>query len=71
LPSLQPAETPDWSAWLAEKDDEKMLATMRRNTRTGRPVGEEKFVAELESRLGRGLRPRPIGRPRKDGFQIV
>jgi putative transposase len=67
----RPVVTADWSAWLAEEDDEKMLATMRRNTRTGRPAGGEKFVADLESRLGRSLRARPIGQPRKDGFQMV
>jgi hypothetical protein len=55
----------DWSAWLAEKDDEKMLAALRIRTRTGRPAGNKKFVAALEARLGRRLQPRSIGRPKK------
>lgn len=71
LPSPQPAETSDWSAWLAESEDEKTLATLRRNTRTGRPAGGEKFVADLESRLGRILRAHPIGRPRKGSSRIA
>jgi len=65
LPAAVPVRTEDWSRWLAEKDDEKMLATIRLRTRTGRPAGNKRFIAALESRLGRRLQPRPIGRPRK------
>ena len=65
LPKGRPAEPSGWSAWLAEGDDEKMLATLRLHTRTGRPAGGKRFVAELESRMGRKLRPGPVGRPKK------
>lgn len=71
LPSPRPTETAHWSAWLAEKDDEKILATLRQNKRTGRPAGGDRFVADLESRLGRSLRARPIGRPRKARSRIA
>jgi hypothetical protein len=60
-----PVRTEDWSAWLAGKDDEKMRATNRIRTRTGRPAGNKKFIAALEARLGRRLEPRSIGRPKK------
>jgi putative transposase len=62
---IVPVRAEDWSAWLAEKDDEKILATIRLRTRTGRPAGNKKFIAALESRLGRRLQPRSIGRPKK------
>jgi putative transposase len=65
LQGLVSVKTEDWSAWLAEKDDEKMLATLRSRTRTGRPAGNKKFIATLEARLGRRLQPRSIGRPKK------
>jgi putative transposase len=66
LLGLVPVRTEDWSVWLAEKDDEKMLSTICLRTRTGRPAGSRKFIAALESRVGRRLQPKPIGRPRKE-----
>ena len=62
LPKKRPAGAADWSAWLAEEDDAKMLARLRLNTRTGRPAGGRRFTAELEARLGRKLWPKPVGR---------
>ena len=56
----------DWSAWLAEEEDPATLARLRLLTRTGRPAGDETFVDRLESLLGRILRPRSPGRPRKE-----
>ena len=65
LHGLVPVRTEDWSSWLAEKEDEGLLATIRLHTRTGRPAGDKRFVSALESRLGRRLQARSIGRPRK------
>jgi len=61
----RPAETADWSAWLAQREDKGMLSELRLCTRTGRPAGSKQFVARLESKLGRRLQPKPVGRPRK------
>jgi len=66
FPGKVPVAIDGWSSWLADKEDEKMLATIRLRTRTGRPAGSKKFVAALETRLGRRLQPRPAGRPRKN-----
>jgi hypothetical protein len=60
-----------WSAWLAEGDDAKMLATLRLYTRTGRPAGGKRFIAELELRWGRRLAPKGIARPRKRTSKLV
>ncbi len=53
---------PDWCSLLesgmSEDDDE----LMRKHERTGRPLGDERFVARLEHTLGRRLRPRKPGR---------
>ena len=71
LPKGIPAGPEEWSAWLAEGDDAKMLATLRLCTRTGRPAGGKQFIAELESRLGRRLAPKRIGRPRKSTSKLI
>lgn len=55
----------DWAAFLAGGLDETTLETIRRHGRTGRPLGAESFLAGLERRLGRGVRPRPRGRPKR------
>lgn len=57
----------DWSDWLAEAEPEDLVGRLRLHTRTGRPLGVEAFVQELETQSGRRLqalpRGRPIGRP--------
>jgi len=55
-----------WRRMLLTGLDEDMIARLRRQTRRGRPLGADAFVAEVERRLGRRLRPRPAGRPRQD-----
>lgn len=68
-PLLSPLQRPvrvkseDWSEWLAEKDDPGMLAAIRLHTRTGRPAGNKKFIAAIESLTKRHLQARSIGRP--------
>ena len=62
----------DWSAWLADGDDEQDLTALRTATRTGRPAGDDTFIRRLEHLCGKVLRARPRGRPKKrkaDGQQ--
>jgi putative transposase len=54
------ALVPDWRRFLEGGLDEGRLEAIRRHTRTGRPLGDDSFVARLESRSGRRLR---AGRP--------
>jgi len=56
----------NWSEWLRTAEPEGTLDQFRLHTRTGRPVGGSAFVETVESRLGRFLRPKPRGRPRKN-----
>lgn len=58
-------EIEDWSAYLAEKDDEAMIDSIRINSRTGRPCGDDYFISKTEKLLGRRLAAFPKGRPRK------
>ena len=55
----------DWSAWLAEGDEQQTLEVLRRNVEKGLPCGSEKFIQKLEKLTGRALQYRPRGRPRK------
>jgi putative transposase len=59
------AEIGDWRTWLHEDEDETMANTLRRHTRTGRPLGGEVFLNLLETVLGRTVRPKKAGRHRK------
>ena len=52
----------DWEAFLASPTGASELDLLRRHERTGRPLGDAAFVADLEGRLGRRLRPGKRGR---------
>ena len=47
----------DWAEFLAEPPNEGTVAALRQPERTGRPLGGARFVAELQQKLGRRLRP--------------
>jgi len=53
-----------WRGMLERPDDDRLAASLQRATSRGRPLGSDKFVAKLETLLGRRLRPLPPGRPR-------
>ena len=55
----------DWQAYLDLEMPAETLARLRRHQRTGRPLGSEVFVAALEESLGRTLKPKSRGRPKK------
>jgi putative transposase len=42
--------------------DERLIETIRRATRTGRPAGDADFYARIEYEIGRSLKPRRRGR---------
>jgi putative transposase len=43
----------------------EQMKEIRQSARTGRPMGTEKFVAEMERSLGKRLAAMTVGRPRK------
>lgn len=53
----------DWSDWLGEAEPEELVARLRLHTRTGRPLGVDAFVRDLEAQSGRRLHALPRGRP--------
>ena len=65
----------EWRKHLAAGESASDVATVRQYTHTGRPLGSEEFVANLEHSTLRALAPRKAGRPMKrvrdakqDGF---
>ncbi len=51
----------NWRAFLAEGLEAEAVALFRRHERTGRPLGETRFVEHIETTLGRVIRPRKRG----------
>jgi putative transposase len=54
-----------WKEALRGAEEPKAVSALRLSTCRGRPLGSDSFVSKLEARLGRRLRPLPIGRPRE------
>lgn len=59
----------NWKEALADRDDKEVLAALRLNTHTGRPLASDSFLSKLEHTLGRRLRPLPVGRPKKEKIE--
>jgi putative transposase len=55
----------EWRKELAEGLTDEEVARIRLRTHTGRPLGSDRFLAKLETLLGRRVRPLPVGRPKK------
>jgi len=50
-----------WVAYLRDKEEEEELRNIRSHIMSGRPLGTEKFIDQLEAKLGRELRPKKRG----------
>jgi len=60
------AKVNDWRRFLAADEDEATVERLRRHVRTGRPLGDPRFIARLETRLDRRLhRLKPGPKPKR------
>jgi putative transposase len=55
---------PEFAELLQAGEREQEFAALRRNESTGRPLGSEAFIGDLERWLGRAIAVRPPGRKR-------
>ena len=55
----------DWRESLSRPQDEEVVQRVRSWSHRSCPLGSDSFISKLERKLGRRLRPRPVGRPRK------
>lgn len=58
------ADIDNWRLFLLEKEED--FDTVRKKTRTGRPCGDESFLAKTEKITKRLLLPKKAGRPKKE-----
>ena len=56
-----PGLVPNWRGFLARVIREEDIKVLRAHERTGRPLGDEAFLAALEQNLGRVLRRQKPG----------
>ena len=56
------ARVPDWSRFLGTPPDADLAEQVRKHASTGRPLGSDSFIDELEKRLNRSLRKGKPGR---------
>jgi putative transposase len=56
----------DWLGYLKEQEEKELITDIRKNTMTGRPCGNELFIDNMESMVGRRLKALSWGRPRKE-----
>jgi len=54
----------DWKKVLQEKREKSDLNRLGVYSRTGRPLGTDKFISKIEVMCGRRLRALPVGRPK-------
>ncbi len=54
----------DWHSFLLQQDEEGEVA-LKRHECTGRPIGDDRFISSLETKLGRILSLGKPGRPKK------
>ena len=59
----------DWHDYLMQPFPAEQWDALRKHERTGRPLGADAFVADLERRTGRCLRPQPRGPKPKGAAQ--
>jgi len=59
------SEGRDWKETLSQPEEKDELSGLRMSTRTGRPLGSDRFLSKVEVMLGRRVRALPVGRPRK------
>jgi putative transposase len=55
----------DWQGFLASGVSDEEDKILLKHERTGRPLGNTKFMARLEAKLGKALMPQKGGRPKK------
>jgi len=55
----------NWKSFLERDEDKNKYLQIRLHTSRGRPWGDERFLAKLETTVGRRLRPLAVGRPKR------
>jgi putative transposase len=54
-------QVPNWATFLSTECSDTESDALRRQERTGRPLGDDDFITRLESALGRSMRRQKPG----------
>ncbi|MFW6128898.1 MAG: transposase [Candidatus Aminicenantaceae bacterium] len=60
-------EFPDWASFLKEAENEQDQILIRKHGRTGRPLGDDRFIQLLEEKTGRFFGKKKPGRKKVNG----
>jgi len=69
-PLFEKSELNDYRKFVRSGEDKKVTEEIRKQTRSGKPLGGEEFLLVLSEKLGCSLSFRPKGRPRKNIKEI-
>ena len=67
-PLFDKGELSNYMIFMKGEEEKAELEKIRKQTRLGKPLGEDKFIDKLSEKLGRKLVFRPKGRPKKEDF---
>ena len=56
---------PDWQSYIAETSSNKSTDAIKKHLLSGRPLGGDLFVNQIERKFGVAARVRKVGRPKK------
>jgi putative transposase len=57
---------PDWALYLKDETSESHIDLFRSHEKSGRPLGDDKFLDELEKKTGKSLRKKKPGRKKQN-----
>jgi putative transposase len=69
-PLFEKSELNDYRKFVRSGEDKKITEEIRKQTRSGKPLGGAEFLLVLSEKLGCSLSFRPKGRPRKNIKEI-
>jgi putative transposase len=64
-PLFGTGELDEYRRFVKSEEDKRILEQIRKQTRSGKPLGDVGFLETLSEKIGRSLSFRPKGRPRK------
>jgi putative transposase len=68
-PTINPGKA--WAAYLREEEEKEEIEEIRNHIMTGRPLGQDEFVSQLEKKFDRVLRPKKVGRKKNDSNSAI
>ena len=60
-----------WREFIEAKEQAAQIEAIKGYTIKGRPLGSDLFISGLEEKLGRVLKPKTRGRPKKEMVKLL